>query len=644
MKSFFGLFLFTCILAGSANSQTLFTYGTKAVSKNEFLKAYNKNNTSDKPDENSLKEYLDLYSRFKLKVQAAYDLRMDTLATQKAELQSFRSQIIQTYLNDDNSLNELVNEANARSQKDIRLSHIFIPARSDSPALAQKASRQIEEAYKQLQQGKDFGEVALLFSADSSVKKNNGDLGFITVFLLPYELENLAYKTPLGKFSPVFHSKAGYHIFKKTDERKALGKIKVGQILLTYPPDADEKVMNSVKLSADSIYGALLKGADFPTLVELYSGDNFSLQMKGEIPEFGVGRYSMEFENAAFELKKDGDISKPLRTDYGFHIIKRLSRTEIGSDINAEQKEQLRQQVMNDDRMEVSKRLMTQKILKTIGYKKAVFDANQLWAYSDSTLNDKPVPAKTTIRPNTLLFSFAKQNITVKDWLAFRRSVNEVDRIIVGKTQPQLLEYYTELAALEYYKKHLEEFNPEFAFQLKEFKDGNLLFEIMQTRIWDKASSDSVGLKKYFNAHKNNYWWENSLSGILFTAANQAIATKVRERLRDSIANWRQIIESFEGNVIADSGRFEVDQLSFPEDYTIKLNTFSPSLKNQVDTTISFIYIQNHYPERSQRNFEDARGYVINDYQVYLEEAWINQLKKKYPIKMNEAIVKSLTK
>ncbi len=631
---------------GSLYAQPLFTYGSKSVNKEEFLKAYNKNNTYEKNDEKALREYLDLYTKFKLKVQAAYDLRLDTLPSQVAELQSFRSQLIQNYLNDESSVNVMVDEAFQRSQKDIRISHIFIPAgQKDSAAIVKRAKQKIDEAYKQLQTGKDFGEVAINYSADPSVKANKGDIGYITVFSLPYELETLAYNTPVGKFSAPYRSKNGYHIFKKTAERKALGKIKVAQVLLNIPTDADEATRQDFKRRADSIYAAAMKGADFASLAASFSGDNFSYQTKGELPEFGPGRYEPGFEKAAFALSKDNQISQPILTEYGYHIIKRIHLSPVPTNKNdKEYIAQLKEQVVNDDRIEVSKRIMQQKILKLVGYKKGIYNAAGLWAYTDSVVNNKPVPSKTTIRPNTILFSFTKQNITVNDWISFRQSTGDVDRITAGKTNAELLDYYVDMAALEYYKNNLESFNKDFAFQMKEFKEGNLLFEVMQRNVWDKAASDSVGLKNYFDAHKNNYWWENSVTGILFTAANEKTANDVLPKLRLKVSDWRAITEGYEGNVIADSGRFEIVQLALPSGYKFSPKTFTTVVKNQSDTSVSFAYVLDYFPQRSPRNFEEARGYVINDYQIYLEQQWIAQLKKKYPIKVNETVFRSLLK
>ncbi|HKP31965.1 MAG TPA: peptidylprolyl isomerase [Chitinophagaceae bacterium] len=635
------VFAMSSLLVGA---QTVFTYGTKSVSKDEFLKAFYKNNANEKIDEKTLREYLDLYSKFKLKVLAAYAAKLDTLPSQRAELQNFRSQLVLNYINDEGSVNNLVNEAFQRSQKDVRISHIFIPApEKDTAASSKNAAAKIAEAYQLLSKGKSFEEVAATYSADPSAKKNLGDIGYITVFSLPYDLENLAYNTKVGSYSAPFRSKAGYHIIKKTDERPAAGKIKVAQILLVYPPDADATTKAATKEKADSIYKALQSGADFGSIATVMSNDNFSYTTKGELPEFGIGKFDPAFENVAFSLKKDGDISQPFQSEFGYHILKRISRNPIPTDLrNNEFADQLKQLVLGDDRMNNAKKEMSQKILKLTGYKKGVFDAKQLWAYTDSSVNDRPVPAKTTIRPNTILFSFTKQNIVASDWIAFRKSVNGVDRITAGKTDQDLLDFYVDLTALEYYKAHLEEFNKEFAFALNEFKEGNLLFEVMQRSVWDKAANDNAGLKKYFDAHKNNYWWESSAAGIYFTANNDSIANALKMKLNTGIKDWRKIVDGMEGSVLADSGRFEISQLPVQNAFDISAGKIAPMNSTQGDSSISFVFVIKLFPQREPRSYNDAKGYVINDYQTYLEQTWITELKKKYPIKVNESVLKSL--
>jgi len=218
---FFIPLLFLLSLPG-IHAQTLFTIDNVPVTRDEFLRAYNKNNMAQKPTEKSYREYLDLYVRYKLKVRAAFDARLDTLPAQRSELQSFRSQVAESYLKDDTSLARLVKEAFERSQKDIRLSHILIPLpKNPTPADTLKAYEKAQIAYEALRKGKKFSEVAMQYSEDPSVKTNGGDIGYITVFTLPYELENLAYSTAPGHFSKPFRTRGGYHIFRNDGEQGA---------------------------------------------------------------------------------------------------------------------------------------------------------------------------------------------------------------------------------------------------------------------------------------------------------------------------------------------------------------------------------------------------------------------------------------
>src|ERR1700733_2828453 len=269
-------FLLPFLIFSTLTAQTLFTCAGQPVSKDDFLKAYNKNNMAAKPTTASYKDYLELYIRYKLKVKAAYELRLDTLPAQRTELQSFRAQVMENYMSDEESMNRLINEAFTRGQWDIHLAHIFIALpKNATPADTAKAYAKAMAAYDDLKKKKSFAATALAYSDDPAVKTNRGDVGGITVFTLPYELENLAYATAPGQFSKPFRSRAGYHIFKNLGQRKAIGKIKVAQILVSLPPGSSESVKTATRLKADSIYQSLLDGADFAKLAKTYTSDNF---------------------------------------------------------------------------------------------------------------------------------------------------------------------------------------------------------------------------------------------------------------------------------------------------------------------------------------------------------------------------------
>jgi peptidyl-prolyl cis-trans isomerase SurA len=631
--------------AGS-KAQTLFTYGTNAVSKQAFLKAFKKNNTEKSPSGKAYRNYLELYIRFKLKVQAAYDMKIDTMTSQKTELQNFRGQVADGYINDNESMNKLVIESFTRSQKDIHLSHIFIAfPKNATEADSLKAQQKAMDAYGELSKGKNFAVVAEQYSDDASVKQNHGDIGYITVFTLPYELENLAYTTPAGKFSRVYRSKTGLHIFKNLGERKALGKISAAQILLAFPPNASDSVKAAIKQKADSIYNLAKHGAGFGELAKKFSDDNLTFQTNGEIAPFGVGKFDRTFEDAAFSLKNDGDISAPVLTGFGYHIIKRLGRTPVPATADKATMDLMRQRVLADPRVNISKKILLQRILSESGFKSAGIDQNELWIVTDSALHNKPVNPRNAINNKTVLFSFAKKDILVSDWISHLRGLRNTVVPNGGtnnKTYKELYDQFLQTAAFEYYRNHLEDYNKDFAFQLNEFKEGNMLFEIMQREVWAKASADSAGLKKYFEANKNKYWWDPSADAIVFTSATENAATAVKQKLQTSIAGWRKLMDASNGSSQADSGRFLLTQLPIPEQNKFTDGQFTSFTSNQPDNTVTFAYIVTVHNERSPRNFTEARGLVTNDYQLYLEDKWIEELKGKYPVKINEEVFKSL--
>ncbi len=640
----FSIIIVSCLFVITrANAQTIFTYGNTAVSKVDFLKAYQKNNTEKTATEKSYRDYLELYIRFRLKVKAAYDMKIDTLSNQKIELQNFRNQVADGYINDKESLDKLINEAFVRSQKDIHLAHIFIAfPKNASAADSLKTSQKATDVLNELKKGKNFGEAAVQYSDDPAAKQNRGEVGYITVFTLPYDLENLAYNTLPNQISKIYRSKSGYHIFKNLGERKAIGKIRVAHILLAFPPNASDPAKAATKQKADSIYDALKNGAAFGELAKKFSADNLSYQTNGEIAEFGVGKYDRPFEDAAFSLKSDGDISEPVRTAFGYHIIKRLGRKPVSTVANKETTESIKQIVINDARINVSKKILLERVLTQTHFKRLPINENDLWIFTDSFLQSKTVPLLNGLNNTTGLFSFPQKNIVVKDWLSYIKTARNVPALSNGKTMKEIFEQYLQTVAFEYYRNHLEDYNKDFAYQLNEFKEGNMLFEIMQRKIWDKASTDSTGLRKYFEDHKDKYWWDASADAVVFTCSNEKAANTTKQKLQNNIGGWKKLVDASDGSTQADSGRFLLTQLPLPEEKKFTESQFSSMVSNQPDNTVTFAYIIKLYNERSPRNFAEARGLVTNDYQLYLEDKWIQELKKQYPVKINEAVVKSL--
>ncbi|MBC7904732.1 MAG: peptidylprolyl isomerase [Gemmatimonadaceae bacterium] len=640
-KTLLAVFLLAA-LAGE--SQTLFTYGKTAVSKEEFLRAYNKNNSSTN-SEKAYRDYLELYIRFKLKVQSGYDKGYDTLDKQKTELAGFRDQIAQGFMSDEASTQLLYDEAFLRTQKDIHVAHIYIPFTTPNSNDTIAAFRKASEAWSKLKSGESFANIATAYSADPSVKTNGGDIGFITAFSLPYKFETAVYETSPGNFSRPVKSGQGYHIFKVIETRPAVGRIKAAQILLAFQPDADQNQKNATKALADSIYTALKNGASFSELVAKYSNDNQTYQSGGLMPEFGVGKYEPTFENAVFALGKNGEISKPILSSFGYHIVQRLGTVPVNTDKNnADEFSTLKLTVLADNRIQVAKRALAKKTIATAGYKKLPYNHSLLMAYADSIWSGKKLPQRPELNDNTLIFSFPKQKVTAADFASYLSSVQNAPDLYRGKSMADLLEQYTEAVAVEYHKNNLEQFNKEFASQLNEFKEGNLLFEVMDQEVWQKASSDTVGLKAYYAAHPNKYFWESSADIILFTCTDSIVTKAAMNEFLKNKNNWKSLSMNSDGTIQADSGRYELSQIPVTNHLNLKPGYLSEPLRAAADNITSFVYVLKTYPEKTVRNLEDAKGFVINDYQSTIEDAFVQRLRKKYPIKVNEKVLASCWK
>lgn len=629
------------IIIARVNAQNLFTYGKKAVTKDEFVSAFNKNPDISSDRKKALREYLGLYIKFKLKVQAAYDAGLDKDATQQYELQNYRRQVADNIINEQANLKALAKEAFERSQKEIHLAQVFIesPGNADTT----QAYKNIYAAYKQLQAGKDFSAVSQQFSSDEATKQAKGDLGYITVFTLPYDLETIAYTLKINSFSKPVRTKGGYHIFKNMGERKSLGSRRIAQILIAIPADASAADKNAASRKADSIYNVLQKGANFEDLAAKVSNDLSSNNNKGELPEFSAGTYSADFENMAFSLKKTGDISRPFQTSYGFHILKLLEAKPVAADLdNPSVLADLEEKVSKDSRMEQSKKKLVEKKLVLIKYRRATFNESNLFIFTDSAVHKANPATVKGINGNTLLFSFAKKNVKAGDWIEFVKSVRNSPDQNARDNYSKLLKAFLQSAADDYYRENLEAYVQGIAKPVKEFKEANLLFGIMEKKVWSKANTDTAGLMQYYNLHKSKYNWSVSADALTVTCSNLKLVEEIQQKLKDSVNSWRKITANYGSNVVADSGRFELGQLAVVERTNFTPGLFTAPVKNANEGTFTFNHILKVYHQPEQRTFEDSHGMVVSDYQQVVEDHWIAELKNQYPVRVNEAVFRSI--
>lgn len=625
-----------CVAATlSAPAQTLFTYGKDTVSAPAFLLAFQKNNQGA-VTERGLQEYLDLYIASRLKIKEAQALGYDTLPQLLADLASLRQQILPAYLHDKEGTDKMIGEAFTRSQKDIHLAHIFIK-KGDG------AEKKKEAALQAIARG-DFAAAAKTYSDDPSASTNGGDLGWITVFSLPYPLENLAYATASGKTSPVFTSPAGYHIFKNLGERKALGRIRAAQILLAFPPNSTADAKARLKQTADSLYRRILAGDDFGSLAANFSNDVVSAAANGEMAEFGVGDYDPAFEMAVLQLSADSAVSQPFATAHGYHIVKRLKVLPVPATLDDETKDALRQRIEQSDRSRVLKQWTAQKVLKQTGYAKASFTDAELQAYTDSVLLFQVPKTRVTLLPSTPLLKIGSSTATVANWTEFAQGARYHPNGNGARPQAEVWEDFVQAMALNYYQDHLEEFNEDFRRQITEFAEGNLFFEIMQRQVWAPAQSDSTGLARHYQQHKSRYTWNESANAIVFYASDETAANAFYEAIRSKPAGWRTLLTEYAEQITADSNRFELAQLPRPKTQPLTAGTLTEPVVNKDDNTVSFAYILQLYPTPEPRSFADAKGLVINDYQAQLEKEWVEKLKKKYPVKLNGSVWKEVVK
>jgi peptidyl-prolyl cis-trans isomerase SurA len=468
-------------------------------------------------------------------------------------------------------------------------------------------------------------------------------MGIITAFTLPYQYENIVYGLKVGETSKLYRSKSAWHIFKLIEKRKSAGKFKVAQILFTYPPESDADNIAKTKRLADSVYNLAKVESNFSELAREFSDDKLTYMNGGEIPEFGTGKFDAVFESEVIKLKKEGEISKPFSTLFGVHIIKLISHTETPSSKTDDALLfDIKQKLATDNRISIAKDKFAKDIAIKIGLKQAAnVSKEELFAYGDTVIHstDEDIINKLDFSKK-IIFTFTKGNIKADKWLSYYSQFKSNPESYKGETDDQIWEQYKNIAALEYYRSHLEEYNKEFAMQMQEFKEGNMLFDIMEKKVWSKASEDSVGMLKYYNENKEKYKWAKSANVLIMNCASASLAGIIMDSVKSG-ADWKSLVERYQEQIQGDSTRFELSQIAGSENPVE--GSYSEVIKN-ADGTATFVKYYKIYPDGQQRTFEQSKGMVINDYQNVIEKKWLDELKLKYPVKVNEALLQTIIK
>jgi peptidyl-prolyl cis-trans isomerase SurA len=196
----------------------------------------------------------------------------------------------------------------------------------------------------------------------------------------------------------------------------------------------------------------------------------------------------------------------------------------------------------------------------------------------------------------------------------------------------------------EYYRSHLEDYSDEFRIQMNEFRDGNLFFEIMQQEIWNRTQNDSTQLWALYKKNNAKYNWKPSADAVIFFCSDANTAKVLYDQLKKNPAAWKKATEALSEKVVADSSRYEWEQIPGLGKIWPKAGMLTQRTTNTSDNSASFAYIITVYAESSARSFTEAKGLVMNDYQAGLEELWIQNLRKKYPVVIDQKVLAEISK
>lgn len=642
------VFLSIALLFASASiaqqkDPVLLNVGGKEITKGEFETIYHKNNTKNTADRKSIDEYLELFINFKLKVREAEAQGLDTTAAFRNELEGYRKQLAQPYLVDNEVNEKLLREAYDRMKKDVRASHILVKVDQDAlPKDTLAAYNKAISIRERILKGEDFGKLAQELSDDPSAKENAGDLGFFTSMQMVYPFESAAYNLNINEISMPVRTRFGYHLLKVTDRRDAQGQIQVAHIMVKSPKTATPEEAEKAKAKIDEIYQQLKNGKDFAELAKEFSEDKGSAKKGGELPWFGTGRMVPEFEVAAFRLKEKGDYSEPVKTQYGWHIIKKLDQKPIPS--YDETKAELKARIQKDSRSQKSRESMIAKIKKEYKFKDNPKAREEFYKIVDTTFFSGKWSSEGK-KLDKVLFTIGDQKVTQKEFAKYLES-HQVAR---NKTELQpvidhLYKQFTEERVLAYEEKMLPAKYPEYKALLQEYRDGILLFDLMDKMVWSKAVKDTAGLKAFYEKNKDKFMWGERIEATIYTAANEEIGKKLRAMLTDKKKKYTD--DEILAALNKDSQlNLKIETSKFPKgenELVDKAGTtpgLSPNM--QKDGKVIIVDVKRVLaPEPKTLN--EAKGLITAEYQNELEKEWIQELRAKYPVTVNKQVLETV--
>lgn len=662
LKHFSILFLLVAgfsVLSWGQDDPVLFTVEDTPVHVSEFDYIYSKSKIDTASySKASLSEYLELYKNFKLKVRRAKEMKLDTIPSLQKELAGYRKQLANSYLVDKEVTDKLVREAYDRSLYDVDFSHIMIAL---TPNATEKeveiAKQRLMDAKKKLDMGEDFAELAKSISQDKNTAPNGGSMGYLTA-LFPdgfYNLESAVYNTKEGEVSDIVRTIVGLHLVKVNKKREAIGQMEIAHILVRNPKAPAKEADAKVKI--DEIYQQLKNGGDFKTIAKESSEDGKTANKGGYIGFIGVRH---PFEEAAFALANNGDFSEPIKTSVGWHIVKRINKKPVDAFEIAKRRIQTRMQESQKkskhpkfNRLNNARNSMIARIKRDGNFKENEMVLNNFINSLDSTFITYKWKAPKKDIPKDRLFSLGEGDsfvVTLGEFQNFCQRNSK--RMRMGRRMERkalvnmLYDEFIDDNCIKFEETQLEVKYPEFKSLMREYEEGILLFEATKILVWDKASQDSTGLANYYNDNANAYQWNERavVNKYSVPVEKASMIASIHKRAKKSSAdkllskvNKKEKVLSFEAKT------YEKGKSTFPEGLDWKLNALSPVSNNERSKEASFYKVEKIIPV-SNKSLQEARGFVIADYQNYLEKEWIKDLQNTYKIKVDQAVFESLIK
>ena len=627
-------------LAAQDDSEVLFTVSGEPVTVGEFRYIYTKTNGAEADfSRASVLEYLDLYERFKLKVARAREMGLDTIVALQNELQGYRRQLADNYLLDKEVTDKLVAELYERKQRDVDFSHILFSIRSPDPADTTAAYERAMELREGLT-ADNFAERAAEYSDDAYSKDQGGRIGFVSAPLPRgmYPLETALYATGDGEVTGPVRTPAGYHLLLKHGSRPAYGEVEVAHVLLRKSEETDAAEQRA---RAEQALRALRDGTSFEEVAAEFSEDEKTSQQGGYIGFFGINRYNKDFEEAAFALEEDDQVSPVVESPVGFHILKRISRRDLQPLSAAAPL--LEATIRQDPRFAQARAALYDRLEREYGTRRDPETYQAFVNGLDSTFWQLDTDFAGADRDAGVLqiggeefalgafIAYLRENARLKAGLERRYEVPEAVEQLFGSWTDEQVELYAE--------SQLEDQFPEFRSLIREYREGILLFEATKLEVWDRAGEDTTGLEAYFAAHRDQYRFGPRAKLLKYTV-NTGAGTPVKEvATAAATLTSAQLIDRFG----TDGLRIEEqthEAATLPQGVKMEAGTQSPV--DQVDRNTAVFYRVTEILPARDKELSEARGYVIADYQDQLERRWVDDLRKKFPVKRNEKVLAKL--